>query len=63
MLRLVGIDESWRVLAVDNFIKSAMEEGILDIKLTNMQRAGNGEVENEANGGGLDDGTESLSRS
>jgi hypothetical protein len=60
MLRSAGIDEPWRLLAVDNFINGAVEEGILDVKLTNRPRAGDDEVENKANGGRLDDGAERL---
>jgi hypothetical protein len=60
MLRSAGIDEAWRLLAVDNFIKGAMEEGILDVELSDRPRAGDREVENKANGGRLDDGAESF---
>jgi hypothetical protein len=60
VLRPAGIDESGRLLAVDNLVESAIEEGILDVKLTDGLGAGDGDVEDKPNGGGLDDGAESL---
>jgi hypothetical protein len=60
MLRHAGIDESRRLLAVDNLIESATEESILDIKLMDGPGAGDGDVEDKPNGGGLNDGAESL---
>jgi hypothetical protein len=60
VLRPDGVDESGRLLAVDNLVKSAIKEGILDVKLMDGPGAGDGDVEDKPNGGGLDDGAESL---
>jgi hypothetical protein len=48
------------LLIVDNFIKSTVEEGILDIKLANRPRAGDGKLQNELDGSLFDNWTESL---
>jgi hypothetical protein len=60
VLRPAGVDESGRLVAVDNLVESAIEEGILDVKLTDGPGAGDGDVEDKPNGGGLDDGAKSL---
>jgi hypothetical protein len=60
ILRPAGVDKSGRLLAVDNLVESAMEEGILDVKLTDGPGARDSNVEDKPNGGGLDDGAESL---
>jgi hypothetical protein len=60
VLRPAGVDESGRLLAIDNLVESAIEKGILDVKLTDRPGAGDGDVEDKPNGGGLDDGAESL---
>jgi hypothetical protein len=39
IIRAAGINKPWGLLTVDNFIKSTVEEGILDIKLANSPRA------------------------
>jgi hypothetical protein len=60
MLRPAGVDESGRLLGIDNLVESAIEEGILDVKLMDGLGARDGDVEDKLNGGGLDDGAESL---
>jgi hypothetical protein len=55
VLKPTGVDESGRLLAVDNLVESAIEKGILDVKLTYGPRARDGDVEDKPNGGGLDD--------
>jgi hypothetical protein len=40
IIRVAGINKSWGLLTVDSFIKSTVEEIILDIKLVNSPRAG-----------------------
>jgi hypothetical protein len=39
IIRAAGINKPWGLLTVDNFIKSIVEEGILDIKLANSPRS------------------------
>jgi hypothetical protein len=60
VLRPAGVDECGRLLAIDNLVESAIEKGILDVKLTDGLGARDGDVEDKPNGGGLDDGAESL---
>ena len=55
MVGLSRIDEAGRLLAVDHLIKSAVEEGILDVELPNRSNA-----ENEADRGRLHNGAERL---
>jgi hypothetical protein len=55
-----GIDETRWLLAVDNIIKSALEEYILDIELVNGLGAGDGNLEKKPDGGGLDNGADYL---
>jgi hypothetical protein len=50
VIRAAGINKPWGLLIVDNFIKSTVEEGILDIKLANRPRAGDGKLQNEMDG-------------
>jgi hypothetical protein len=60
VIRAAGINKPWGLLTVDNFIKSTVEEGILDIKLANSPRAGDGILQNEPDGSLFDNWTESL---
>jgi hypothetical protein len=60
VIRAAGINKPWGLLIVDNFIKSTVEEGILDIKLANRPRAGDGKLQNKPDGSLFDNWTESL---
>jgi hypothetical protein len=56
MLRPASVDKSGRLLAVDNLVESAIEKGILDVKLTDGPGAGDSDVEDKSNGEGLTTG-------
>jgi hypothetical protein len=56
----VSVDEASGLAAVDSLRQSAMEEGILDIELMDRPVVGEGEGEDRANSGELDDGAEGL---
>ena len=60
MLRTSRVDEARWLLTVDHLIKIAMKEGVLDIELVNRPRTGDGDAEDNADHGGLDDRAESL---
>jgi hypothetical protein len=57
---MVSVNEAGGLAAVDSLRQSAMEEGILDIELMDRLVAGEGEGEDAANSGELDDGAEGL---
>jgi hypothetical protein len=59
-IRTVGVDEAGGLAAVHSLRQSAMEEGILDIELMDRPVAREGEGEDGANSGELDDGAEGL---
>jgi hypothetical protein len=54
------VDKAGGLAAVDSLCQSAMEEGILDVKLMDRPVPGEGEGEDGANSGELDDGAEGL---
>jgi hypothetical protein len=60
MLRASGVDKARRLLAVDDLVKSAMEEGILDVELVDRPGTGDGDAEDDANRGLSDHEAESL---
>jgi hypothetical protein len=60
MIRTSWIHKPRRLLTVNHLIKVAIEEGILDIKLTNWPKAGDGYVKNQSYSSRLDDRTKSL---
>jgi hypothetical protein len=55
-----GIDEADGLATVDSLRQSAMKEGVLDVELMDRAVPGEGEGEDGANGGELDDGAKSL---
>jgi hypothetical protein len=55
-----GVDETSGLAAVDRLRRGATEEGILDIELMDCPVPEEGEGEDDANGGELDDGVEGL---
>ena len=60
MLRTSRVDEAMWLLTEDHLVKIAMKEGVLDIELVNLPSTGDGEAEDDADRGGLDDGAECL---
>jgi hypothetical protein len=54
------VDETGGLAALDSLRQSAVEEGILDVKLMDRPVPGEGEGEYGANSGELDDGAEGL---
>jgi hypothetical protein len=52
--------ETYQLLTVDLLVKSAMEEGILDIQLVNRPRPRESNAEDNVDRGLHDDGAESL---
>jgi hypothetical protein len=59
-IRTVSVDEAGGLAAVDCLRQSAVEEGILDIELMDRLVTGEGEGEDGANSGELDDRDEGL---
>jgi hypothetical protein len=55
-----GVDETGGLALVDRLRQGAMEEGILDIEVMDRSVSGEGEGEDGANGGELDDEAEGL---
>ena len=60
MVGVAGVDEAGRLLAVDLLVKSAVEEGVLDVKLVDRPGVRQGDAQDDADRGWLDDGAESL---
>jgi hypothetical protein len=60
MLGTSVVDETRRLLAVDLLVKSAMEEGILDVELVNRPGTRDGDAEDGADRGWLHNRTKSL---
>jgi hypothetical protein len=63
MLRKLRMDEARGLGHVDIFREPSMEEGILNINLTDEPSGGDGKGENQANGGRLDHWTVGLAKS
>ena len=61
MVRSGGIHKPRGLRAIDRLVKIAMKESILHIELMNGPRVGGGKAQDDANGGRLDNRTESLS--
>jgi hypothetical protein len=59
-IRMSGGDEAGGLAVVDRLRQSAVEEGILDVELMDCPIPGEGEGEDDANCGELDDGAEGL---
>jgi hypothetical protein len=55
-IRVSGVDEAGGLATVDSFRQSAMEEGILDVELMDRPVPGEGEGEDGATDGKLDEG-------
>jgi hypothetical protein len=55
-----GVDKANGLAAVDSLRQSAMKEGVLDVELVDRRVPGEGEGEDGADGGELDDGAEGL---
>jgi hypothetical protein len=55
-----SVDEARRLLTIDLLVKIAVEEGILDVELMNRPGSRDGDAEDDADRGGLDDGAEGL---
>jgi hypothetical protein len=60
MSRMLRINKSRGLLAIDHFIEMTMEEGIFDVKLMNGPSVREGKGENDANGSGFNDRAECL---
>ena len=60
MLRMIRVDEARWLLAVDHLVKITMEKGVLDVELVYRPCTRDGDAEDDADGGGLDDRTERL---
>ena len=60
MVGVAGVDEAGRLLAVHLLVKSAVEEGVLDVKLVDRPGVRQGDAQDDADRGWLDDGAESL---
>jgi hypothetical protein len=60
IVRHTGVNKARGLLTVDLLVKSAMKKGVLNIELMNGPRARDGDTEDDADHGWLDDGTESL---
>ena len=54
------VDKAGGLAAIDSLRQGAVEEGILDVELMDRPVPGEGEGENGANSGELDDGAEGL---
>jgi hypothetical protein len=59
-IRTGFVDEAGGLAAVDSLRQSAVEEGILDVELMDRSVPREGEGEDGANSGKLDDGAEGL---
>lgn len=60
MIRCKGVDEARRLLAVDGLLKTAMEKGILDIKLVDRPTLRGGDAEDDVDRGRFDNRAECL---
>ena len=60
MLRPRGVEEAGRLLTVNHLVEIAMEKGVLDVELVYRPCTRDGDAEDDADGGGLDDRTERL---
>ena len=60
MVGEASVDEARRLLAVDLLVKIAMEKGILDVELVDGPRPRDGDAEDDADRGRLDDGAKRL---
>ena len=60
MLRMIRVDEARWLLAVDHLVKITMEKGVLDVELVYRPCTRDGDAEDDADGGGLDDGAKCL---
>jgi hypothetical protein len=60
MIRSRGVDKAKRLLAVDGLLKTAMEKGILDIKLVDRPRSRGDDAEDDADRGRFDNRAECL---
>lgn len=54
------VNETGELLTVDSLIKSAMAEGVFDVKLMNRPRKRGGDAKNNTYGGGFNNRTEGL---
>lgn len=60
MCRIVRVNETMRLLAINDFDKSTMKESIFNVQLMDRPVAAQSKRKNSAYGGGFDDKTEGF---
>ena len=60
IVKMSGVDEARRLLAIDSLLQVTMKKGVLHIELVDRPAAGGGDAEDDTNGGRFDNRIERL---